>query len=405
VCRALTTSPDTPAPDERLALLLLASGFSLQPLSTDLYLPSLPSLSRYFAVTPAAIQTTLTLFVLGFGVTQLLAGPLSDRYGRRPVALGGYAVYCAASLLCACASSLTVLLVGRLLQAIGCCGVVVAARALVRDSYEPAAGAQLLARSSSLLALAPLIGPVLGGYCQVWLGWRAAFWLLGALSVWFALFARAHWQESNLNPDAEALRPARLLAAYREVASHPEFRAYVLPAALTYSAIFIFIAGSSFAFIDVLGVTPEHYGLCFAGGVSGYLGGTLCCRRWLRRRTLQDLLAAGTTLTAIGGCGLWLAVRYDFASVGVLLTAQFLVMFAHGINQPCAQAGALAPFKTRAGAAAGLLGSVSMAVALGSASLLALLADGSLQPLATLAAAVGGLCLLAGQLPTRLRRL
>ena len=386
-------------------LLLIASGFSLQPLSTDLYLPSLPHLSRYFGVPAGAVQITLTLFVFGFGLAQLAVGPLSDRYGRRPVALGGYALYLAASLLCALAPTLTVLSVGRVLQAAGCCSVIVAARALVRDRYDPAHGAQLLARSSSLLSIAPLVGPIVGGYAEVWLGWRAAFVLLSLIAAWFGLYALRHWQESNPAPDPLALHPRRLLAAYREVARHPSFGAYALPAALTYSAIFVFIAGSSFAFIDVLGVPTERYGFYFAGAVVGYLGGTLLCRRALRYFSLPQILAGGSGLTAAGGLGLWLAVENDLASPGVLLAAQFTVMLAHGINQPCAQAGAIGPFQARAGAAAGLLGCVSMAVALSVGSLLGALHDGSLRPLAALVAMLGLSCFLAGQLPRLLVRM
>jgi len=385
-------------------LLLIASAFSLQPLSTDLYLPSLPHLSRYFGVPAGAVQITLTLFVFGFGLAQLAVGPLSDRYGRRPVALGGYALYLAASLLCALAPTLFVLSCGRLLQAIGCCSVVVAARALVRDRFEPARGAQLLARSSSLLAFAPLLGPIVGGYTEVWLGWRAAFALLTLIALGFGYYALRSWTESNPQPDPHAMRPRRLLAAYREVARHPEFRAYALPSALTYSAIFVFIAGSAFAFIDVLGVATERYGLYFAGGVTGYLLGTLLCRRLLRRIDLPQLLAGGGALTALGGVGLWIAVAENAVTPAVLLAAQFVVMFAHGINQPCAQAGAIGPFKARAGAAAGLLGCLSMALALTVGSLLGVLHDGTLHPLATMVAVLGLGCLLAGQWPARRAR-
>ncbi len=132
-------------------LLLITGCLALQPLSTDLYLPSLPHMATAFGVGPDAVQHTLSLFVLGFGGAQLISGPLSDRYGRRPVLLGGLATYAAASLACAVAPSLTLLVAGRFVQALGCSTAVVVARAIIRDAYSPAEGARVIAKASSLL--------------------------------------------------------------------------------------------------------------------------------------------------------------------------------------------------------------------------------------------------------------
>ena len=157
-------------------LLWLVTGcLMLQPLSTDLYLASLPSMASDFAVSPAAVQQTLSLFVFGFGAAQLISGPLSDRHGRRPVLIGGLSVYLLASLACALSPALDWLVAARFVQAIGCCTAVVVARAIIRDAYSPAEGARVLAKASSLLSLAPILGPILGGYLQVSFGWRAAF--------------------------------------------------------------------------------------------------------------------------------------------------------------------------------------------------------------------------------------
>ena len=156
-------------------LWLITGSLMLQPLSTDLYLASLPHLTSYFSATPAAVQQTLSMFVIGFGSAQLLSGPLSDRYGRRPVLVGGLATYLLASLACALAPSLSLLVAGRFIQAVGCCTAVVVARAIIRDAYAPAEGARMLAKASSLLSLVPIFGPIAGSYLQVGFGWRAAF--------------------------------------------------------------------------------------------------------------------------------------------------------------------------------------------------------------------------------------
>ena len=384
---------------DRALLWLVAGYLSLQPLSTDLYLGSLPHLARYFGVPASAAQWTLTIFVTGFGLSQLLAGPLSDRYGRRPVALCGCALYVAASALCAAAPVMPLLLLGRLLQAIGCCCVIVAARTVIRDRYSPAAGAAVIARASSILAFVPLFGPVIGGYTQVWFGWRAAFVIHTAFALVLGAASLRWLTETHATPDHTALRPQRMLASYAAVAASREFWAYALPGAMTYAAIFVFIAGSSFAFIEVLHVPTERYGLCFALAVCGYLLGTLACRPLLGRHGLPWVLRLGTALTAVGGVALCAAVQFGIAHWSLLLAAQFIVMMAHGLNQPCAQAGVVASFATRAGAAAGLFGFLTMTVALLVGTALGLLHDGSLRPLAWLAAVVGLLALAAGRLP------
>lgn len=369
-------------------LWLITGCLMLQPLSTDLYLPSLPHLANDFAVTPAAVQQTLSLFVIGFGGAQLISGPLSDRFGRRPVLLGGLALFVVASIGCAVAPTLPLLVAGRFLQALGCCTGVVVARAVVRDSYAPAEGARVIARASSLLSAAPLLGPILGGYLQVTFGWRAAFVTLVVFGAAVLAAAASHMTETNVRPDREATRPRRLLRTYLHVARTPAFWAFTLPGALSYGAIFAFISGSSFVLIGVLGTGTELYGYLYAAGVLGYLSGTIVCRRLLGRIGLARTLALGTSVALAGGL-LFVALGHaGYRHWLVVVVPQFMVMAAHGINFPCAQAGSVAPFPDRAGAAAGLFGAFSMAAALGVGIVVARSHDGTLMPLALITLAV-----------------
>lgn len=383
-------------------LLWLVTGcLMLQPLSTDLYLASLPNLASDFATTPAAVQQTLSLFVFGFGTAQLVSGPLSDRYGRRPVLIGGLAVYLLASLACALAPSLDWLVAARFAQAIGCCTAVVVARAVIRDAYAPAEGARVLAKASSLLALAPIFGPILGGYLQVAFGWRAAFvaLALAGLAVWVA--AMRHMKESNRQPNLEAMRLANLAATYRDVLRTPAFWAYALPGSISYASIFVFISGTPFVLIKVLGVATQYYGYLFAFGVCGYLGGTLICRRLLGRIGVARVLALGTTVGLLGGLGFLLLVLAGVSHWTLVVMAQFVVMTAHGINFPCTQSGSLAPFPEKAGAAAGLFGCLVMYAALAAGTWVGGSHDGTLLPLASISATAGVILFASARLLAR----
>ena len=188
-------------------LVLVTAMLMMQPLSTDLYLASLPSLATTFGVPVSTVQLTLSLFVIGFGSAQLIVGPLSDRYGRRPVLLAGLATYVTASLLCGLSPSIELLIAARFVQALGCCTAVMIARAIVRDAYPPEHSARVIARASTWLSMAPIIGPVLGSVLQVNFGWRAAFAVLGLFSATLLTVCALRLPETNehKNPNATNL--------------------------------------------------------------------------------------------------------------------------------------------------------------------------------------------------------
>ncbi|MBZ2207666.1 multidrug effflux MFS transporter [Massilia soli] len=371
-------------------ILLLIIGFMmLQPLSTDLYLASLPSLATVFGVPASTVQLTLSVFVIGFGGAQLIIGPLSDRYGRRPVLMWGLALYVAASLLCASAQTIQVLITARFLQALGCCSAIIIARAIVRDAYAPADSARVIARASSWLSLAPLTGPILGSYLQVAFGWRAAFVALSILSaiVLGAVILRLPETNVHKNPRATELRG--LMANYRHVLGSRAFWAHVLPGALSYGSIFAFISGSSLVLIRVLGVPTEFFGYCFAFGVSGYLCGTIICRRLLPRFGASTTLRIGSTMSLAAGALFLAAVALGFAHWSVVVVAMFMTMGAHGLNFPVSQSGSVTPFPQQAGTAAGLMGAIVMLAAFCVGTVVGATYDGTLFPLAFTACGLG----------------
>lgn len=399
------TASNPPARTSAAALVwLITACLMLQPLSTDLYLASLPHLARELASTPAKVQQTLSLFVISFGTAQLILGPLSDRYGRRPVLLGGLALYVLASVMCAFANSVNALIVLRIAQAVGCCSAVVVARAVVRDAYAPDEGARIIAQAGSLLTLAPLLSPILGGYLQVAFGWRAAF---VALVVYGALLMIVIWHqfsETNLEKNADALKLSGFVRNYREILGRPEFWAYALPGALSYASIFVFLSGAPFVLINLLKVPTDMFGYAWALGVSGYLAGAIICRRLLAKRDIIFTLKLATTSAALAGISFATAALSGLQHWATVVVSLFLTMFAHGMNWPCAQAGAVSPFPHLAGTAAGLLGFFTMFAALLVGTWIGASYDGTLHPMALTSAGIGCAILLSAHLLRRWRR-
>lgn len=386
----MTSSTRPLAPYAHAPLLILITAFMMmQPLSTDLYLASLPSLASGFNVPPSTVQLTLSLFAIGFGGAQLVVGPLSDRFGRRPVLLCGLGSYVAASALCGLAQSIQLLIAARFLQALGCCAAVVVARALVRDAYAREGSMQLIAKANIWVSPALILGPILGSYLQVAFGWRAAFAALGICSACVMLATFMHLPETNTHKDPHATDPAGLLANYRLVLGTREFWAHALPGALSYGTIFSLISGSSFVLIRVLHVPTEFFGYCFAFGVSGYMAGTLVCRRLLPKLGAHHTFRVGSAMSLAAGALFLATVAAGVAHWSLMLAAMFLTMGAHGINSPIAQSGSVSPFHLQAGTAAGLMGALYMVVALLVGTVVGATTNGTLYPLAIIGCMLG----------------
>ncbi len=370
-------------------LLLVAFFLMLQPLSTDLYLASLPSLGNVFGAPTATVQLTLSMFVIAFGGAQLVIGPLSDRYGRRPVVIWGLSLYVLASLLCAFAVSIELLIAARFVQALGCCSAIIIARAIVRDAYAPADSVRVIARASTWLALAPLTGPIIGSYLQVTFGWRAAFVALTLLSSALLAAVILRLPETNEHRNPRATEWAGLAANWRLVLGSREFWAHALPGALSYGSIFAFISGSSPVLIRILQIPTEWFGYCFAFGVSGYMAGTIICRRLLAAFGPAITLHIGSTLSLAAGALFLAAVGFGLFHWMLVVGAMFLTMLAHGVNFPVSQSGSVTPFPQQAGTAAGLMGALYMCVAFMVGTAVGASYDGTLLPLAVTACTLG----------------
>jgi DHA1 family bicyclomycin/chloramphenicol resistance-like MFS transporter len=339
---------------------MVGVAFALLPLSTDLYLASLPGLRRAFGIGVAEVQLTLSVFIAAFALSQLAYGPLSDRHGRRPVLLAGIAIYLVATIACAAAQSIEQLLVARFFQAVGACSGQVIGRAIVRDVYGAQGAARMLGYITAGTALAPVLGPAVGGLLTVAFGWRASFVLLAAVAGGLLLVAVRRLGESNVHPDPRATAIAGLLRNYAAVARDRRFAGYAICVAASYGAVFAWISGSSFIMIETLQVPVAWFGVWFGVTVLPYVAANLLTARLVMRVGPVRILRVGVTLAVLAGLalsGLALAGVHTLAAV-LLPIALFL--FATGLNLPCAMAGAIGPFPRLAGTASALMGFLQM---------------------------------------------
>ena len=364
-----------------LAILVLAALLSIQPVTTDLYLPALPALTRSLDAPLAAAQLTLSGLLLAFGCSQMVWGPLSDRFGRRPILLAGLAIYAAASLGSALAPSMALLIAWRIAQGAAMGAVVMCARAIVRDLYTPQDGARAMSKALTGLGVVACVCAPLGGLLSQWLGWRAALLAVAAYGVATLALVALRLPETLAHRNPKALQPRTLVGTWGHVLKSPTFWAFSLQTTATYGGLFTFLAASSFVYIDVLGLSRAQYGWVMASACVAYLAGTFLCRRLLVRLGLLRTVAIAGALSASGGTLMagvaWMGWHQPWA----LLLPFYLFMLGHGIHQPCGQSGAVGPFPQAAGVASALNGFMMMLAAFAIGGWLGLRLDGTVWPL------------------------
>ena len=345
-------------------VVLLALLLGLQAVTTDLYLPTLPAIRDSLGTSMGEIQLTLTALLLAFGISQLVWGPMSDRFGRRPVLLWGMSAYVLASLACVAAPGIDWLIAARTVQGIAMGAAVMAARAIVRDLYPPHEGAQVMSQALTGLGVIACTCAPVGGLLSDWVGWRYALFsvtLFGLLTLGLLLWG---YRETLPQRRMDALQWRSLWQSNVEIFRHPVFLTWCALSSASYLGLFTFLATSSFVFTQQLGYSKTTYGLLMLTMSLSYIVGTFWGRWMLRRTSIHRTVGLAAVLSVLGGALLTvlahLGVGQAWYGGWAVMLPVYCYMFAHGVHQPCGQSAAVAPFPFKAGTASALNGFLMM---------------------------------------------
>jgi len=337
---------------------LLGGLTGLTALSIDMSLPAMPQLQKIFGVDVAAAQLTLSLFLLGYAVGQILCGPLSDRFGRRPVLLCGVAIFTLAGLLCATSTSLTMLVVWRCLQGLGASVGPIISRAIIRDRYDSRDGAGIMSQMTQIMIVAPLVAPTLGGYLLVHQGWQAIFCVLALCGVmlWLACW---RWLPETLPPGQDGARGwVQLGKGLRSVVTHRASQRHILTSCFAYGGMFAYISGSPFVLIKVFGIPEQQFGIYFGLTAMCLMAGATLNRRWLVYMVPTVILQRGVTAVLLAGVAIGLLAFLHVGGVAGMIVPMMLYLFGQGLVQPNAMAAAMEPHGEVAGVASSVMGSL-----------------------------------------------
>ncbi|RSD23773.1 multidrug effflux MFS transporter [Amycolatopsis eburnea] len=387
---------------QRLKFVLILGGLSaFGPLSIDMYLPALPRMAEDLRAADSTVQLTLSAFIAGLALGQLVLGPLSDALGRRRPLLAGLVLYVVGSVLCAVSPDAWLLVGARFVQSLGAAAGIVIARATVRDLYSGTAMTKFFSTLMLVSGLAPILAPLLGGQLLNWTSWRGVFVVLAAFGA--LLLAVVAFFLPEPSPVRVPARLGQVMRTYGRLVADRTFAGYALASGLLFASMFAYISGSSFALQGVYGLSPQAYSVVFGvNGVGIVLAGQLN-GRLVGRVSERVLLAWGLALGVLGGAFV-LASAVFRAPLALLLVSLFLLVSSIGLVMPNASSLALASHARSAGSASALLGVLQFVVGAAATPLVGLGGPGTAVPMAATMAGFAVLALVAFLSLTRVRQ-
>lgn len=340
-------------PDTLLFTLLLTLLVSFGPLSVDLFVPSMPEIARLMHASSGQVQLTISFYLVGFAIGQIVYGPISDRFGRKPAIVAAFTLYCISSIACFLSTDIETLVIGRLFQGLGVSGSSVVARAVVRDLYEGTRASVQFSTMNMFMGLMPIFAPVMGGVLATYFGWHAVFVFQFCAALTTIALVTFCLMESR---SGTAISPREILHSYGVIARNPNFLANMAIGAMAYSGLFAWITGSPFVLQRLVGLSPFGFSLCYAGACTGFIVGGWFGTRLVVSHNLDAMAGIGASLCAVAGL-----IILGFAFIGIALPVTLtlsMALYFSGLAILLAQstAAALMPFPRQAGTASSLLG-------------------------------------------------
>ena len=367
-------SPVTTASQTGLTFILILSGLmAFTSLSTDIYLPAMPTMAKDLH---GNVELTITGFLIGFTIAQLIWGPISDHMGRRKPLFIGMVLFIIGSAGCALSTSITQIVFWRVFQALGACTGPMLARAMIRDLFARTRAAQMLSTLVLVMAIAPIAGPLIGGQIIRLSTWHSIFWLLVVIGA--LMFISLNWLPETLPEDKRV--KASLAGAfrnYRSLLTNGRFMRYTLSLTFYYVGAYAFITGSPFVYISYFHVDPQHYGWLFALNIIGVMAMSVVNRRLVQRHALEQLLKYATMLAALAAVALALLVKLESGGIVAIIVSIFLLFSMNGIIAATSTAAALDAVPNIAGSASALIGALQYGSGIISSLLLAAFSDGT----------------------------
>ena len=366
------------APDKRPSLLLLTGLAAIGPFAMNIMVPATPALARIFDTSYGVMQLTLTAYLGAMAVMQLVLGPLSDRLGRRPVILIGLLMFLAGSLICGLATSVEVLIGGRVLQSAGGCAGLVIGRAIIRDLFGLEQAASSIGYVTMAMVVAPMLAPLAGGYLFDHLGWQSMFWVSIGLGLLVLLASTQHLHETR-RPEALAEAGGLSWGAVLGLMSDRRFCGYVLVLACASGIFFTFLGGAPYVVTEILNRPVQEYGLYFFLSALGYMLGNFLSGRYAVRLGPQRMIAIGCGFAVAGLVLLWAldGVPHMLA----VFAPMSLLAISNGLTLPSAMASAVSIRPELAGTASGLSGSAQIGLGAILAFLVGVWQEGSMTAL------------------------
>lgn len=344
-------------------LAILSPSIILRALAMDIFLPCLPTVANQFNAPLSVAQWVLSIYFIGAGLGQLIIGPLADRFGRRAALFASVILFALSSLACANASSLNMLIFTRLFQGVGACGTTVVTMAIIRDIFEDHHTPRIYSYVNSVISLAPILAPLLGGILLMLTGsWRTVFYFVTVFSIIALVISYYYVSETNPrflnNAENAHHKHINFLHAYRQVLTNRDFYSYVLCAISCFTGLFLFFSSSSVLLIDIMGVEPDLFGIYFGLNASVYLIGSLISPKLQKLLKVNHMIMLGSACILLGGICMLLINIYSGMSVIGFLAPNMLQTFGVGLCFGPCMAGAMRAFKHIAGVASAAYGAM-----------------------------------------------